>query len=205
MEIPLEKLKYNSNQKHYKSGFRLVYFYDRYHEVLKNVCVKDINNLAKHCPLNSNNSITTEKILDAFLKLNKEALAVAIYDIKTGKEIKRKYKKNVRIIEDYVMFREELMYDNDVENFIDGYRLVYFYPNNNYTVGTFSKKIENFMFEFCDMFPIDDESDIPEFVSIEDILERSLNMWPDVEAVAIYKTDGTCILKKERVKRLKII
>ena len=92
------------------------------------------------------------------------------------------------------------MYDYGVECFVKGHRLVYFYSNGEYSVGTFSKKIERFMFEFCDRYPIDNETDIPKFDSIEDILERSLNMWPDVEAVAIYKTDGTCVLKKSRTK-----
>ena len=84
---------------------------------------------------------------DEILKLNKKALAVAIYDIKTGKEIKRQYQKNIKPLEDYVKFREELMYDYGVENFLDGYRLVYFYPNSEYSVGAFCKSIEGFMFE----------------------------------------------------------
>lgn len=201
MEIPVEKLKYNSNQKEYNCGFRIVYFYDNSHEVLKNVCVKDIYNLSKYCKLQNNNDITIEEILESFLNLNKEALAVAIYDVATGKEIKRQYKKNIKLLEDYVEFREELMYDYGVENFIDGYRLVYFYPNSEYYIGAFCKSVEGFMYEFCDMYPIDEESDIPEFVSIEDILNRSLDMWPDIESVAIYRTDGTCVMKKEITKR----
>lgn len=200
MEIPIKKLKYNSEQKQYKSGYRIVYFYDNHHEILKNVCTTNIKNLAKHCKLNIKDNITIDEILYAFLNLNMKVLAVAIYDIKTGKEIKRQYKKNVKPLEDYVKFREELMYDYGVEHFLDGYRLVYFYPNSEYSVGEFCKSIEGFMFEFCDMYPIDDESDIPEFVSIEDILDRSLDMWPNIESVAIYKTDGTCVMKKERKK-----
>ena len=34
--------------------------------------------------------------------------------------------------------------------------------------------------------------------NIDDILERCLNLYNDINGVAIYKTDGTCIQKKER-------
>ena len=201
MEISIEKLKFNSEQKQYNSGYRIVYFYDNHHEILKNVCANDIYGLAEYCKLKNKEKITIEAILDAFLNLNKKAQAVAIYDVETGKEIKRQHQNNKKTAKDYVLFKEELMYDYGVENFIDGYRIVYFYPNSEYSVGAFSKSIEGFMFEFCDMYPIDNESNIPKFISIEDILDRSLNMWSDIESVAIYKTDGTCIMKKERTKR----
>jgi len=201
MEIPVEKLKCNSKQKQYKSGYRIVYFYDNQHEILKNVCVNDIYKLKEYCKLQKKDNVTIEGILDSFLNLNKKALAVAIYDVKTGKEIKRQYQKNIKLHEDYVMFKEELMYDYDVENFIEGYRIVYFYPNNEYIIGAFCNSIEGFMYEFCDKYPIDNELDIPEFISVEDILDRSLNMYSDTDAVAIYKTDGTCVMKKVRTKR----
>lgn len=201
MNIPIEELKYNRGFKLYYYGFRIVYFYEGYHEVLKNVCVRKKENLKNYCNLQKKNkNISIEEILEKFLENNNKALAVAIYDVKTGKEIIRKYQKNIKKeIKDCVMFREELMYDYGVEYFINGYRLVYFYPNGKYSIGTFSKKIEKFMFEFCDRYPIDNEADVPAFISVDDILDRSLNMWPDTEAVAIYKTDGTCVLKKKRI------
>lgn len=51
---------------------------------------------------------------------------------------------------------------------------------------------------FCDVYPIKDESDIPEFISNDDLLDKYLNKLNDVSAVAIYKTDGTCLQKKTR-------
>lgn len=51
---------------------------------------------------------------------------------------------------------------------------------------------------FCDVYPIEDESDIPEFISNNDLLDKYLNKLNDVSAVAIYKTDGTCLQKKTR-------
>ena len=79
----------------------------------------------------------------------------------------------------------------------DGYRLVYF-DNDNYFIGVYCKTIERFMIEFAECNPIIDEDDIPPFVSIEDILDRCLASMEDILAVAIYKTDGTCVEKKDR-------
>ena len=39
MEIPTNELKYNRGYKIYNSGYRIVYFYNRHHKALKNVCV----------------------------------------------------------------------------------------------------------------------------------------------------------------------
>ena len=80
----------------------------------------------------------------------------------------------------------------------DGYRVVYFYQDNTYKVGTFSGTIEGFMMDFVEKEPIEDENDIPDFISIDDLLNRYLFDVKDAIAVAIYKTDGTCIQKKER-------
>ena len=85
----------------------------------------------------------------------------------------------------------------------DGYRIVYFYPDNTYKVGTFCGNIEGFMMDFVEVEPIEDESDIPDFISIDDLLSRYLSDVKDACAVAIYKTDGTCISKKDRKKLTK--
>jgi hypothetical protein len=82
----------------------------------------------------------------------------------------------------------------------EGYRIVYF-SDNTYQVGAFSGNIEGFMMDFIENDPIEDESDIPKFISIDDILERSLQKYPNDNAVAIYKTDGTLIAKKGRLKK----
>ena len=83
----------------------------------------------------------------------------------------------------------------------EGYRVVYIYPNDVYSVGTFCGSIEDFMMDFVKAEPIIDDNDIPPFISIDDILQRYLNDLKDIIAVAIYKTDGTCIQIKHRKKR----
>jgi len=80
----------------------------------------------------------------------------------------------------------------------EGYRIVYFYSDNTYRVGTFSGNIEGFMMDFVEMEPIESDSDIPAFISVDDILSRYLLDIKKAIAVAIYKTDGTLISKKER-------
>ena len=79
-----------------------------------------------------------------------------------------------------------------------GYRIVYFDNNNKYSIGAYCKTIEGFMIGFAECDQIIDEDDIPPFISIDDILERCLNLYNDINGVAIYKTDGTCIQKKDR-------
>ena len=86
---------------------------------------------------------------------------------------------------------QEIAYEN-------GHRIVYFYDDNNYEFGAYCKTIEGFMIGFAECHPILDEDDIPKFVSIDDILERSLNLYKDINGVAIYNIDGTCIQKKYR-------
>jgi len=83
----------------------------------------------------------------------------------------------------------------------EGYRIVYFYPDNSYYIGAICKSIEGFMIEFCNEHPIMDENDIPVFISNEDLLSRYLNSLEDISSVAIYKTDGTCIDKKEKERK----
>lgn len=86
----------------------------------------------------------------------------------------------------------------------EGYRIVYIYSDEKYYIGAYSKTIEGFMVNFCDSYPIEDESDIPEFISIEDLLNRYIEELKDVKEVALYKTDGTCIQNKVRENNIKI-
>lgn len=51
---------------------------------------------------------------------------------------------------------------------------------------------------FKESDPIICEDDIPVFISINDLFNRYLNEITDIAAVALYKTDGTCIQKKAR-------
>lgn len=78
-----------------------------------------------------------------------------------------------------------------------GYRIVYYY-DNYYKIGAFAKNIRDFMVEFVEVCPIEDDSDIPSFISNDDLLERYLKDLPKIEGVAIYHTDGTLILRKIR-------
>ena len=87
----------------------------------------------------------------------------------------------------------DLIYKDEFGNVVDGYRIVYFYDDGHYYVGEFCKTIEGFMMGFAKTDPIEDESDIPEFISNEDLLKRHLNDLNDVKEVAIYKTDGELI------------
>ena len=92
---------------------------------------------------------------------------------------------------------DDLKYKSDFcvnyDQYQEGYRIVYFYPNSTYHVGTFSGSIEGFMMDFVEVEPIKDGDDIPQFISIEDLLNRYLSDVKEISAVAIYKTDGTLI------------
>lgn len=54
------------------------------------------------------------------------------------------------------------------------------------------------MIGFADCDPIIDEDDIPSFISVDDILNRSLKLYDDVIRVSIYKTDGSLVVTKEK-------
>lgn len=95
---------------------------------------------------------------------------------------------------------EKLIDAGNGKKYGEGYRIVYFENNNKYSIGAYCKTLEGFMIGFAECDPIIDEDDIPPFISIDDILERCLNLYNNITAVAIYKTDGTCIQKKERTK-----
>ncbi len=97
---------------------------------------------------------------------------------------------------------EELKYKSEYGinygEYQEGYRIVIFFPDNSYKVQTFSGCIEGFMIDFVEVEPIEDESDIPPFISIDDLLSRYLNDLKDISAVAIYKVDGTLVAIKDR-------
>lgn len=77
--------------------------------------------------------------------------------------------------------KKELQNDRQGNIFEPGYRIVCFYNDNSYEMEAYCKTIEGFMIGFAECDPIMDESDIP-----------------DITAVALYKTDGTCLQKKTR-------
>ena len=93
---------------------------------------------------------------------------------------------------------EKLTDARNSKKYGEGYRIVYFENNHKYSIGAYCKTIEGFMIGFAEYDPIIDEDDVPSFISTDDILERCLNLYNDIDGVAIYKTDGTCIQKKYR-------
>ena len=196
INIPKQELENVSYTKKYDFGYRIVYFYKNYHEILKDLCVKEIGDFIVDKKENLENLI--DDVLNKYLKLNKEALAVAIYNV-NGSEIARKISDVASgNINDTVKYKEELMYDYGVKNIVDGYRIVYFDNDDNYSIGSYAKDISDFMMDFCLNDPIENESDIPEFISIDDLLNRYLTDLIDVKRVAIYKTNGTLVAEKER-------
>lgn len=94
---------------------------------------------------------------------------------------------------------EELRKAPDGSNYEIGYRIVYVY-NDHYYIGEYCKTIEGFMIGFAESNPIMDDDDIPEFVSIEDLLNRYLDEMSDIIGVSLYQVDGTCIQTKFREK-----
>ena len=92
----------------------------------------------------------------------------------------------------------ELKTNSSGEEYLEGYRVVYFY-DNNYSIGEYSKTIEGFMTGFADCDPIID-NDIPKFISVDDLLNRYLDDMKNVTGVAIYNINGDCIATKKRIK-----
>lgn len=84
----------------------------------------------------------------------------------------------------------------------EGYRLVYYFDDENYSIGAYCKAIEGFMIGLAKSDPIIDENDIPEFVSNNDLLSRCLKFVPNAKKIALYNVNGTLI---ERLDNNKII
>lgn len=201
MKIKKEELNQIKTYVTYDVGYRIVYYYEKYHEVPKGFYARKIEDfMVLFC---ENSKVPEFKSLDdiliRFLKLNINALGVAIYNV-NQECVKKKIKNNIMNINDSIVYKEELIYDYNKIVVSDGYRLVYFYPNGKYYVGTYAKKIEDFMIEFCDSYPIMDDDDIPKFKSVDDILHRCLINIKNINAVAIYDVNGNLIEKKEKTK-----
>jgi len=201
MEIKKEELNKFKTYVIYDEGYRIVYYYEKYHEAPEGLYAKKIEDfMTFFCE----NDVVPEfksfdDILDKFLNLNSNALGVAIYNINQDC-VAKKIKDNVKKINDSMVYKEELIHDYNTIVANEGYRLVYFYQNGNYYISTYAKKIEDFMFEFCESYPIMDEEDIPKFKSADDILQRCLINIKDVNEVAIYDVNGNLVAKKERIK-----
>ncbi len=199
MEIKKEELNNFKTYVVYNEGFRIVYYYEKYHEVPKGLYAKKIEDFMIF--FHENNKVTKYKnlddILNRFLELNLNALGVAIYNI-NQECVAKKVINSAKIINDSVVYKEELIYDYNTMFVNEGYRLVYFYHDGTYQIGTYAKKIEDFMLDFCESYPIIDNEDIPKFKSIEDIFKRCLLNMKDINEVAIYDVSGNLIAKKAR-------
>lgn len=185
----------------YKSGFRVVYYYEVYHEALKGVHVENLSDFVEFFKEKDEDIkyIGVDDLLKRFLEKNSSALGVAIYDVDQnciGKLIKDGVKK----INNSTVYKEELIYDYNYATVNDGFRIVYLYNDGSYKLGVGAKNIEDFMEEFAPYEPIDDPSIIPPFKSVEDLLNRYLIDCKGIDGVAIYKVDGTLVEQKCRIK-----
>lgn len=183
----------------YKSGYRVIYYYETYHEPLKEVHAENLSDFINFFNDEKIKYDGVEDLLKRFLNKNNKALGVAIYDINQnciGKLIKDGVKK----INDTVVYKEELIYDYNYVTVKDGFRIVYLYNDGTYKLGVGAKNIEDFMKEFTPYEPIDELCEIPPFISVEDLLNRFLIDCPSVDGIALYKVDGTLIEEKFRSK-----
>lgn len=197
INISKEELEKYKDYVMYDEGYRIVYYYEKYHEVVEGLYVKNVQDFANY--LNFSTNISGNEILTEFLNCNTNALGVSIFNV-NGKCVAKKIKDNVKKINNSEVYKEELIYDYAFVTAKDGYRIVYFYPDNTYKIGVYSSKLELFMTDFALVEPIEDESNIPKFISIDDLLNRYLNEIKDIEAVALYKVDGTLVAMKDREK-----
>ncbi len=95
----------------------------------------------------------------------------------------------------------ELKTNSSKEEYIKGFRILYYY-DDNYSIGEYSKNIEGFMTGFADCDSIIDDNDIPEFISVDDLLNRYLDDMKNITGVAIYNINCDCIGEKGRGKSL---
>jgi len=201
MKIKSEELSRFKTDVIYKEGYRVVYYYENYHEVPEGLYAKNIEDFINFFKENNNDVQYTDinSLLKMFLKEVPNALGVAIYDVNQncmGKIIKEGVKK----INDTTVYKEELIYDKNFIEVNSGYRIVYLYEDNSYRLGMYAETLDEFMKEFTPYEPIDDPSIIPSFKSVEDLLNRYLIDCIDIDGVALYKVDGTLVEQKYRIK-----
>ena len=95
----------------------------------------------------------------------------------------------------------ELKKNKNGKDYEEGYRIVYFY-NDKYSIGEYCKTIEGFMVGFAETNPIIDDDEVPQFISIDDLLNRYLNDLKEITSVALYNVNGEYIASKDREKKL---
>lgn len=196
MKISIEELRLVKNNIIRKEGYRIVYFYESYHESPQGIYGKTICDLKKEILKKENG--TNEDLLNKLLELNNKALGVGVYNVNGTcifKKITDLKANNTEV------YKEELIYDYGKVYYEKGYRIVYFYNNNEYKLGMYSSTLEGFMSDLVEVEPIFSESDIPKFKSVNDILERYLKLNNDnITGIALYNLDGNIIEYKENNK-----
>ena len=196
MKVDINELRKYKTMVTYETGYRIVYYYEKYHEVVKGIYANNLSSFIENGIDGEN--INIEEILDTFLLCNSSALGVAIFDV-NQKCIAKKIRDGIRSINNTEVFKEELIYDYNYKLADNGYRIVYFDSENNYHIGLYSSTLEGFMINFAYNEPIIDNDDVPSFVSIDDLLNRFLMSDKSANKVAIYDvSDGTCIASKKR-------
>ena len=73
---------------------------------------------------------------------------------------------------------KDLQHNNSGEDYISGYRIVYFL-DNGYDVGEYCSTIEGFMIGFTESDPIMDDDEIPKFISTNDYYIGDVNVIPE--------------------------
>lgn len=200
MRVKSEELRRFKTNVIYDYGYRVVYYYEKYHEVPQTLYAENIEDFI--CFFKEKNKKIkyngTQDLLKRFLEKVPDALGVAIYDIDQNCIVKL-IKGGVKKINDTVVYKEELIYDYNYVTVKDGFRIVYLYNDGTYKLGVGAKNIEDFMKEFTPYEPIDELCEIPPFISVEDLLNRYLEECQGVDGVALYNVDGTLIDQRNRI------
>lgn len=124
----------------YKSGFRVVYYYEVYHEALKGVHVENLSDFVEFFKEKDEDIkyIGVDDLLKRFLEKNSSALGVAIYDVDQNC-IGKLIKDGVIKINNSTVYKEELIYDYNYTTVNDGFRIVYLYNDGSYKLGVGAK------------------------------------------------------------------
>ena len=108
INIPKEELEKYEDYVIYNEGYRIVYYYEKYHEAAEGLHTKNVQDFANY--LNVSTNISVNEILTEFLNCKTNALGVAIFNV-NGKCVAQKIKDNVKKINNSEVYKEELIYD----------------------------------------------------------------------------------------------
>lgn len=196
MKINKEELSRFKTNVIYTTGYRIVYYYEEYHEVPQGLYAKNLEDFANFFT-NNKQYVSVKDVLEKFLEENKTALGVAIYDVNQNC-IDKLVRPKVNKINDSEVYKEELIYDMNYVTVKTGYRIVYIFKDGSYKIGMYAETIEEFMKEFAPYEPIDEFCEIPKFISVDDLLNRYLEDCPDITGIVLYNVDGSIVEQKNR-------